>query len=147
MSVVSRVLYGNLHVKAYDLVDAHGQPMVHTTTTDTATTTTCKARLCTDAVFAAPYTTDLAPNHGNLHEFVAGDERGCAIFDILTPPYDERADRDCTYYRVAREPQAEGSDSEGSSSKIGQIVTLETFDPVFEVRSEPYYGPRLQRYV
>lgn len=148
MSVVSRVLYGSLHVRAFDLLDTRGQPMAHTSTTGVADATR-QARLCTDAVLAAPHTTDLAPDHGNLHEFVAGGERGCAIFDILTPPYDERAGRDCTYYRVAPEPQAGANgDADGKRAiKLGQVVTLEAFDPVFEVRSEPYHGPRLQRYV
>jgi hypothetical protein len=151
MSVVSRVLYGSLHVRAFDLLDARGQPVAHTATTGVAADSTRQARLCTDAVLAAPHTTDLAPDHGNLHEFVAGGERGCAIFDILTPPYDERAGRDCTYYRVAREPQAgaggNGDADDEGAVKLGQVVTLEAFDPVFEVRSEPYHGPRLQRFV
>lgn len=147
MSVVSRVLYGSMSVKAYDLVDvdAAGASASRVATPTGSTATRLEARMCTDAVVAAPFTTDLSPDHGNLHEFVAGAERGCAIFDILTPPYDERAGRDCTYYRVV--PGIDERETAPGSSKIGQVLTLEVVSPTFEVHSEPYCGPRLQRYV
>jgi len=46
----------------------------------------------------------LDPVRGNLHEFLALDDT--AIFDVLLPPYSDRAGRSCRYY--AAEPEGAG---------------------------------------
>ncbi|KAK1931165.1 Plant cysteine oxidase 2 [Phytophthora citrophthora] len=127
MSVISRLLYGSLHVKSYDLVK------------DSTTSSGKKftARLLVDEVVTAPHTTELLPDFGNLHELVGGDDIGCAFFDIITPPYDANVGRDCTYFRVV--------DAKENSEKL---VTLESYVPLdFDVATEAYHGPHLQRYV
>ncbi|GMF27951.1 unnamed protein product [Phytophthora fragariaefolia] len=131
MSVISRVLYGSLHIKSYDLVKdgaaAGGKKKT--------------ARLRLNEVITAPQTTELLPDYGNLHELVGGDDIGCAFLDIITPPYDSNDGRDCTYYRVL-----ESADSQENNSD--KLVTLETYSPQdFDVLTEAYYGPHLQRYV
>ncbi|KAE8998390.1 hypothetical protein PR003_g12740 [Phytophthora rubi] len=125
MSVISRVLYGSLHIKSFDLVaDVGGNK--HT------------ARLQADEVLTAPHTTELLPDCGNLHQLMGGEDVGCAFLDIITPPYDSNDGRDCTYYRVVSQ----------ENSSDGELVTLETYNPMaFDVLTEPYLGPRLQRYV
>eukprot|EP00644_Phytophthora_capsici_P016143 jgi/Phyca11/507560/fgenesh2_kg.PHYCAscaffold_28_\ len=128
MSVVSRLLYGSLHIKSYDLVkDSAGLNGKKRT-----------AHLLEDEVIMAPHTTELLPDCGNLHELVGGDDIGCAFFDIITPPYDASTGRDCTYFRVL-----------GSTENSGKkLVTLESYVPLdFEVATEVYHGPHLQRYV
>ncbi|RLN98338.1 hypothetical protein BBJ28_00010755, partial [Nothophytophthora sp. Chile5] len=130
MGVISRVLYGSLHIKSYDLVSS-------TNAGETAASTSGKklqmARQCSDEVITAPRTTELLPDRGNLHEFVGGDEIGCAIFDILTPPYDVAEGRDCTYYRVAGTSVAATTGEQKE-----KLVALESFDPVdFDVSTEP----------
>ncbi|TMW60302.1 hypothetical protein Poli38472_000344 [Pythium oligandrum] len=128
MSVISRVLYGRLHVKSCDIVTPNQE--------DESSSTRHVAQIYKDEVVTAPYTTELLPNRGNLHEFVADDELGCAIFDILTPPYEPEDGRDCTYFRIV------GDTITNEDGK--RFVKLEAFEPEnFEVGSEPYQGPRL----
>ncbi|KAJ0403737.1 hypothetical protein P43SY_003042 [Pythium insidiosum] len=149
MSVISRVLYGRLHVKSFDLADSkearHSFDLadskearhVRSLLERADPTASCEprhvARLFQDEVVTAPHTTDLLPDRGNLHEFVADDQVGCAIFDILTPPYESDDGRDCTYYRVVGEPV--------TADNGKQYVELEEFEPQhFEVVSEPRPG-------
>ncbi|RLN52073.1 hypothetical protein BBJ29_010141 [Phytophthora kernoviae] len=132
MSVISRVLYGSLHVKAYDLVPNEGARRGNKSH---------MARLRVDEVVTAPLTVELLPERNNLHELTGGDDIGCAFFDIITPPYDADDGRDCTYYRVVNAPISK----EESSDKM---VMLESYNPTdFDVTPEHYHGPRLQRYV
>lgn len=126
MSVISRVLYGSLHIKSYDLIKdgAAASGKKH------------KARLRVDKTITAPYTTELLPDHSNLHELVGDDDIGCAFLDIITPPYHSNEGRDCTYYRVI--------DSSDCNSE--KTVTLESYFPLdFDVVTEAYHGPHLQR--
>ncbi|CAI5744983.1 unnamed protein product [Peronospora destructor] len=93
MSVITRVLYGSMRVKTYDLVGAllNGKKYM--------------ARLCMDKVTTAPHTTELLPDCGNLHQLVG----------------------------------------ENANEKL---VELESYEPKdFDVISETYHGPQLQRYV
>ncbi|KAK3440385.1 hypothetical protein EUGRSUZ_B00664 [Eucalyptus grandis] len=90
MTVFSKVLYGSLHVKAYDWVEParvlnkRGPVRL--------------SKLAVDNVLTAPCPTSvLYPNTGgNLHCFTAITP--CAMLDILSPPYSEDAGRRCTYY-------------------------------------------------
>ncbi|OWZ00041.1 hypothetical protein PHMEG_00028853 [Phytophthora megakarya] len=130
MSVVTRLLYGSLHVKSYDLVQIDAAPLGKRQ----------MARIRADEVVTAPHTAELLPDCGNLHELVGGDDVGCAFFDIITPPYDANEGRDCTYFRVVDSPQQESNDEE--------LVMLESYEPhEFDVLTKTYHGPHLQRYV
>jgi plant cysteine oxidase len=84
MSVVSRVLYGDLHVTSFDWTDTNdmiAKPVYN--------------GMMNDMMGAHV----LLPNsHGNMHQFTAHSD--CAILDILCPPYSPQDGRDCTYYRV-----------------------------------------------
>ena len=127
MSVISRVLYGSVHIQAYDLVkkctESSGKKHV--------------AQLCVDKVATAPYTTELLPACGNLHELIGGDDVGCAVLDIITPPYDSNGGRDCTYFRVLDSIE----NAENTSEKL---VVLESYEPLdFDVVPEAYRGPEL----
>ncbi|CAH0490683.1 unnamed protein product [Peronospora farinosa] len=127
MSVITRVLYGSMHVKTYDLIKHDGLPndKKH------------MARLCMDKVATAPHTMELLPDYGNLHQLVGGDDIGCAFLDIITPPYDSNKERDCTYYRVINSI----ANPEDVSEKL---VELESYEPKdFDVILETYYGPHL----
>lgn len=145
MSVISRVLYGRLHVTSCDLASPkEAGSLFHSTQNNSpvssASTDSYKkrrlARIFKDVVITAPHTTALLPDQGNLHEFVADDEQGCAIFDILTPPYEPEEGRDCTYYRITSDVR--------TSEEGKKYVTLEEYEPRnFDVVSETYNGPRL----
>eukprot|EP00878_Enallax_costatus_P014583 GHUV01015254.1.p1 GENE.GHUV01015254.1~~GHUV01015254.1.p1 ORF type:complete len:288 (+),score=73.46 GHUV01015254.1:838-1701(+) len=118
MTVFSRLLYGTLHVRAYDWVDpssADEESISSTSSTISSTSSNGSsehgighhgriraARLVTDRVLTAPADTMvLFPRSGgNIHAFTAISP--CAILDVLTPPY---GNRNCTYYREVFPPQ------------------------------------------
>lgn len=149
MSVISRVLYGGLHVRSCDFVpDVDVQklaPQFPSFASEFHQRNDAPrhriARMYQNSKVTAPLTTELLPSRGNLHEFVADPVTGCAIFDILTPPYDSDEGRDCSYYRFVADPKAQKSHTDQQDD----VVLLEIYDPVdFVVMSEPYHGPRLR---
>lgn len=74
----------------------------------------------------APVTYSLGPRSGNLHELHAIDD--CAFLDVITPPYDEHAGRDCSYFRLER-----------CGDSPGYVLVPTTVD--FFVTTLPYRGP------
>ncbi|VFQ87456.1 unnamed protein product [Cuscuta campestris] len=94
MTVLSKVLYGSLHVKAYDWVE----PACIRKTSIAGHDEVRLAKLAVDRVVTAPSAPSvLYPNTGgNLHCFTAVTP--CAVLDILAPPYNEASGRRCTYY-------------------------------------------------
>lgn len=149
MSVISRVLYGGLHVRSCDFVpDVDVQKLALQFPSFASEFQQRNdaprhriARMYQNSKVTAPLTTELLPSRGNLHEFVADPVTGCAIFDILTPPYDSDEGRDCSYYRFVADPKAQKSHTDQQDD----VVLLEIYDPVdFVVMSEPYHGPRLR---
>ncbi|KAF0683794.1 Aste57867_24178 [Aphanomyces stellatus] len=100
MSVVSRVLYGSVRLKAYSLVDAHGA-------VDDQGHPLLLAQQSRDKVLHAPCTMELSPSHHNVHELVADADIGCAVFDVMIPPYDDDH-RHGNDYRVADVSRSDG---------------------------------------
>ncbi|PAN40645.1 hypothetical protein PAHAL_7G330500 [Panicum hallii] len=89
MTVLSKILYGSMHVKSYDWIEptvlASSQPAK-------------LAKLHTDDVRTAPCPTSVlyAQSGGNLHCFTSVSS--CAVLDVLAPPYCEDVGRICTYF-------------------------------------------------
>lgn len=87
MFVISRVLWGRLEVREYDLLPKRwsgGEELV---------------ALRREPSFTEEgETRALTPTKGNLHSFHAND--WTAVFDVLVPPYDPQDGRDCRYYEV-----------------------------------------------
>lgn len=86
MSVVSRVLYGDLHVTSFDWNNSRAKiaaPVYNGVIHGNGGMSTHML---------------LPESHGNLHQFTALSD--CAILDVLCPPYSSADGRDCTYYRV-----------------------------------------------
>lgn len=94
MVVLSRVLYGDLHVKSYDWSD--GQSGM----------TSPKAKLVLDKVIdsGAGPAAIFPASGGNIHQFTAVTD--CAVLDVLAPPYSPQGGRDCTYYHVESTDEA-----------------------------------------
>merc|ERR1711918_73601 len=93
---------GSLTVKSFDFLGPAGmsddaQRLVEGTG--------CRWATCrNEATIQGPSTTALFPDWGSIHEFTADNVNGCAIFDILTPPYNASMGRDCTYYCQTETP-------------------------------------------
>jgi cysteamine dioxygenase len=146
MSVISRVLYGGLHIKSCDFCETQSDLMLEMIAgTDCA----WAKETHSDTTVTAPHTTMLLPNSGNIHEFTADGTYGCAILDILAPPYDVEEDRDCTYYQQLELPEAwreqletqDGIDEELAAA-LSLLVETETEDD-FMVISGHYTGPKV----
>jgi hypothetical protein len=108
MTVLSRLLYGSLHVRSLDWAPggsaAVGGPA--TLTADGELRGPCDARI-------------LRPAAANLHAFTAVS--ACAVLDVLGPPYDAREGRDCTYYQENGEEGGDAGAAPGSAAWLSPI--------------------------
>ncbi|CAO2842306.1 unnamed protein product [Amaranthus hypochondriacus] len=137
MTVLSKLLYGTMHVKSYDWVDLPELP---------ESSQVRPAKLVRDCEMTAPCgTTVLYPTRGgNIHCFKAITP--CAIFDILTPPYSSEDGRHCSYFRRALKkdlPDDVGQQPEGVN--LDEIIWLEEIQPPenFVVFRGQYNGPQV----
>nr|CCA24127.1 conserved hypothetical protein [Albugo laibachii Nc14] len=122
MTVISRILYGSLRIRSFDFAPLQSDDGL-------------LGILRQDSTISAPSTTALSPTCGNIHEFLADGIEGCAIFDILAPPYNTEEGRDCSYYKV---------DEEKVSHLGKEYYRLKKYTPTdFRVQSAPYRGPQM----
>ena len=130
MTVMSRLLYGTLRVRAFDWADDDkGVP-------GTSPNTPRLARLVRDESVSAPAEAfALYPRHGgNIHVFTATEP--AAVLDILAPPYAIGSGRDCHYFE---EVQLGPS---GARAPPGHAWLVEVDCPDdFEVERGEYDGP------
>ncbi|XP_057439117.1 plant cysteine oxidase 3 isoform X1 [Lotus japonicus] len=141
MTVFSKLLYGSLHVKAYDWVEPPciieskepGYPQVRL------------AKLAVDKVLNAPCETSvLYPKQGgNLHCFTAVTP--CAVLDVLAPPYREDEGRKCTYYHDYPYStfSGKGSIGDGEEDEYAWLAEIETPGDLY-MRSGVYAGPAIK---
>ncbi|XP_024519529.1 plant cysteine oxidase 4-like [Selaginella moellendorffii] len=131
MTVLSKLIYGSMHVKSYDWVD----PSDHT-----ASSTPRLAMPVKDHVLVAPCDTAVLypTSGGNIHSFTA--VTSCAVLDVLAPPYHTTAGRPCVYYRLAAATSPEATDSAEA-----HLVHLQEFRPSseFVVHRGNYRGPKV----
>ncbi|MCO5599509.1 hypothetical protein L7F22_053614 [Adiantum nelumboides] len=132
MTVFSKLLYGSMHVKAYDWVDLNKvlQPRL--------------AKLVVDRTMSAPCEPAVLypTSGGNMHAFTA--VTSCAVLDILAPPYSAQDGRHCTYYRDFPYSSFASSIEDESTDGI-DLAWLEECQPSddFIVDGAPYSGPRI----
>ncbi|KAG5536329.1 hypothetical protein RHGRI_023939 [Rhododendron griersonianum] len=140
MTVLSKVLYGSLHVKAYDWVEP--EKMQRSMGPNDSPVRLVK--LTVDKVLTAPCGTSvLYPNRGgNVHCFTA--ITSCAVLDILTPPYQEAAGRKCTYYHdypYSSFTTGKGEElNDGNEEDYAWLAQIGTPDDLY-MRSGEYQGP------
>ncbi|KAL5987522.1 hypothetical protein ACLOJK_035270 [Asimina triloba] len=140
MTVLSKLLYGSMHVKALDWVEpacvqSSGKPEYFPVRL---------AKQQVDTVLTAPCeTTVLYPRSGgNLHCFTAITP--CAVLDVLAPPYSEAAGRHCTYYRDF--PYSSFSSGTGTYERGEDNAWLQVIEAPddLHIRSGKYEGPAVQ---
>ncbi|KAK4479287.1 hypothetical protein RD792_014798 [Penstemon davidsonii] len=137
-TVLSKVLYGSLHVKAYDWVE----PARIQKSRETNHSTVRLAKLAVDKVLTAPSTSILYPRSGgNVHCFTAITP--CAVLDILAPPYNESVGRRCDYFHDY--PRSTFSVEEDENSNDEEYAWLAEIDaPDIYMRSGTYTGPHIE---
>ncbi|PSS01678.1 Plant cysteine oxidase [Actinidia chinensis var. chinensis] len=93
MTVFSKLLWGTMHIKSYDLSDP-----VNSVNTGLPSQPRL-ARMKANDVFTAPCDTSVLypTSGGNIHAFTAITP--CAVLDVLGPPYSKEDGRDCSYYK------------------------------------------------
>ncbi|XP_051209920.1 plant cysteine oxidase 5 isoform X1 [Lolium perenne] len=129
MTVLSKLLYGELHVESYDWIDVNDQ---------TEQLKARPAKLFKDCEMSRPQTTVLFPDRGgNIHTFRAITP--CAVFDVLCPPYLPGVGRDCSYFKKS-------SLNESPAPNCSEVVWLDELEghqppEGFSVTSGSYKGP------
>ncbi|KAK8965528.1 hypothetical protein KSP40_PGU003380 [Platanthera guangdongensis] len=139
MTVLSKILYGSMHVKAYDWMEPpcimkSGQPNEISVRL---------AKFQADTVLMAPCPTRaLYPKSGgNLHCFTAATS--VAVLDVLAPPYSEVAGRHCTYYHDYPFSSFSTARELGMKERDEEYAWLEAIAAPddFYMRSGDYTGP------
>ncbi|KAJ1428132.1 RmlC-like cupin domain superfamily [Sesbania bispinosa] len=142
MTVFSKLLYGSLHVKAYDWVE----PPCIVESKGPGYSQVRLAKLAVDKVLNAPCETSvLYPKHGgNLHCFTAVTP--CAVLDVLSPPYKEYEGRKCTYYHdypYSTFSAGNGPTCDGEEDEYAWLEEIDTPNDLY-MRQGVYAGPAIQ---
>ncbi|EES13054.1 hypothetical protein BDA96_06G281800 [Sorghum bicolor] len=137
MTVLSKILYGSIHVKSYDWIEptvlARSQPAR-------------LAKLHMDDVLTAPCPTSILypQSGGNLHCFTSVSS--CAVLDVLAPPYNNDAGRLCTYfhdYPFSSLSAAGRRKVAGDPDKYAWLEAINTEVNVY-MQTGMYTGPTVQ---
>jgi len=164
MTVISRLLFGSMRVRAFDPVvpsanssakdpsriaseeggkrrrllgaaQAVLRPMM--AAFQSSSTQPLTARLKEDKVVQASTDTLLVlPDCCNIHEFTA--ESPCAVLDLLTPRYSVAEGRDCTYYEVVEDSRLQ------RGLRPGEVLLEVVEDCGFSTSSAAYRGVRVE---
>ncbi|XP_020267694.1 plant cysteine oxidase 2-like isoform X2 [Asparagus officinalis] len=135
MTVFSKLLFGNMHVKSCDWADSHPSSQ------ESVNTSHRLAEVKTDKLLTAPCESSvLYPNDGgNMHCFTAMTP--CAVLDVLGPPYSDPDGRRCTYYDDL--PYVDTNVAPGENVKYTWLEEREKAEDFF-VLGAKYRGPTIK---
>ncbi|XP_057820379.1 plant cysteine oxidase 4 isoform X2 [Cryptomeria japonica] len=133
MTVFSKVLYGSMHVSAYDWYDQHKD------TQHFGGMKLAKPKVDTIYNESSGSTVLYPARAGNIHCFTA--LTSCAVLDILSPPY---ADGDPSYYRL--HPYSGLPLKRKEQKEYEDCVWLEEIERPrsFKVNGQAYRGPIIE---
>jgi len=140
MTVLSKLLFGSMYIKAYDWVDPIN------TETNSNPSQLRLARLEVDNVFTSPCDTSVLypTSGGNIHSFRA--VTSCAVLDVLGPPYSDIEGRNCTYYSeypYSSLPDDGNTIPDDDDQGCAWLEEIKRPDE-FIVRGAPYKGPQIE---
>lgn len=123
MSVVSRVLFGDLHIRSFDW-----DPNIPCSSSAERVALGVSDRV----LRSTDVPVILKPSSGgNIHQFTALTD--CAVLDLLSPPYSTEHNRDCTYYMLKK------------IMDDGRVILAEYEPPSdFAIQSKEYQGSPLE---
>lgn len=148
MTVFSKLLFGTMHIKAYDWVD--DAALISTAKLDSSEggVGVRLAKLKVNAEFTAPCNASILypTDGGNMHCFTA--MTSCAVLDVLGPPYCDPEGRHCQYYRTHPFMDLSETDDEKKipeGEKIESYAWLEEIDKPkgLSVIGAMYSGPKI----
>lgn len=149
MTVLSKVLYGTLAMRAYDWDVPPSAAELGAFTAELARQESPNAAERSGAPLALPRPARLradtvltpeAPtyclrhNFSNLHAFEA--RTACAVLDLLVPPYDDDG-RDCHYFAVRPPPAGE----EAATASGAALLEPKAAPASLVIKGQPYGGP------
>eukprot|EP00475_Leptophrys_vorax_P021969 TRINITY_DN29863_c0_g2_i1.p1 TRINITY_DN29863_c0_g2~~TRINITY_DN29863_c0_g2_i1.p1 ORF type:complete len:307 (-),score=-18.71 TRINITY_DN29863_c0_g2_i1:342-1232(-) len=136
MTVLSKLLYGCMHVRAFDwAVPGDSSPADPPQPR--------LAELVEDQVIASPCPPDILfpTSGGNIHAFTALS--ACAVLDVLAPPYSAESGRHCTYFQELPPTRFPALQSAEGLQEGREYGWLEAYEPShsFVVQRGHYRGP------
>ncbi|XP_073005035.1 plant cysteine oxidase 2-like [Typha latifolia] len=141
MTVFSKLLLGEMHIKSYDWVDP-----AESNDSKTPSDQLRLAKLVVDSDFSAPCSTSILypTTGGNLHTFRA--IKACAVLDVLGPPYSAEDDRDCTYYNDQNffsYSNGAATQDGGGNERIGWLEKIDGMPEESYMEWAEYLGPQI----
>jgi len=135
MTVCSKVLYGKVHLEAYDKAPDLESSMQALEAPDTLYARKVRDEIISEGDGPVACFSEKA----NIHRFYA--EESCAILDVLGPPYDSGEGREIAYYR-----EIALGELGGLGKRLGNnVVVLQEVSPPndFVVEGRPYTGEQV----
>lgn len=152
MTVFSKLLFGTMHIKAYDWSNEVDKFTGDTSACAIANAPNCEsdglrlAKVKVNSELTAPCGTSILypADGGNMHCFTA--KTACAVLDVLGPPYSDPDGRHCQYYYdfPISNSTVEGLSEEEKDDRYAWLKERENPEDL-SVVGAPYNGPKIAK--